>query len=457
MQRAKPLLGAALLFGVLFAGCASTSRNADIRTEADLIRWTERTKTRPGDIDAWKNVGAYLFEQEKYSAAAKYFLSAYKIEPADGETLYHLGRILEEIGRASKALIVYGRYESVSRWSEYRKLMEARYRYLNRIRIKEEMRHYLAQESLIQATQPSPQTIAVFPLKPAGDGSQTAPLGKGLAEMIMTDLSQIEGLAVVERIRVQALMDEINLAQTGLMDESTSPKFGKMLGAGKMVHGTFTMSGTNLNLDVIYADVIRQNYSDPLTFSDRLKNMFLLQKDLVFRIIDEMDILLTPEQRTRIQHVPTDNLQAFMAYCMGLEMEDRGQYQDALRYYKKAMELDPNFDMAGAKADESQMLLTARDPQPPRQEARQQRVRTDAGGIQQAGIGADAGIVDREPDEGITQSDLMNDRLGTVSSNLGNAVIPGQDSRNPTEEAAIADSEPILEDLPLPPDLPDIP
>ncbi|NQT26018.1 hypothetical protein HQ585_11725 [candidate division KSB1 bacterium] len=453
MQVAKSLLSAALLLMLIVTGCASVSQRSEIKTEGDLIEWTNRTKTHPGDIEGWKNIGAYLFEEQKYSASAKYFLTAYKIDPADGETLYHLGRVLEEIGRAPKALLIYGRYQSVSAFSGYRKLMEARYRYLTRIKVREEMRHFMAQEDLIQATNPSPQTIAVFPLKLIGGESQAAaPLGKGISEMIMTDLSQIEGLVLVERIRVQALMDEINLGQTGLMDESTSPKFGKMLGAGKMVHGTFNMSGTNLNLDVTYMNVIQQNFSDPMTFSDRLKNMFLLEKDLVFKIIDEMNIMLTPEQRTRIQHVPTTNLQAFMAYCMGLEMEDRGQFQNAANYYKKATDLDPNFDMASAKAEENQMLLAAQDPQPPRQEAQQQRTRTGGGGIQQV----DAGGLDRGPDDGITQTSLVNDRLETVSGNIGNAVIPSQDSRNPTEEAAISNSEPILEDLPLPPDLPNI-
>ena len=452
MQIAKALLFGAWLLILICTGCAGVSQQSGIQSETDLIYWTNRTKSHPGDIQAWKNIGAYLFEENKFSASAKYFLSAYKIDPQDGETLYHLGRILEEIGRAPKALLIYGRYQNASS-SEYRKLMEARYRYLTRIKVKEEMRHYMAQEDLIQATQPSPQTIAVFPLKLIGGESQTAPLGKGISEMIMTDLSQIEGLVLVERIRVQALMDEINLAQTGLMNESTSPKFGKMLGAGKMIHGTFTMSGSDLNLDVTYADVIRQDFSDPLTFSDRLKNMFLLEKDLVFKIIDEMNIVLTPEQRMRIQHIPTTNLQAFMAYCMGLEMEDRGQYQNAARYYKKAVELDPNFDMASARTEESEMLLAAQDPQPPRQEARQQRTQPVTADVQ--GIEVDG--LDLQLDEGIGQSDLVNNRLETVGGNLGNTVIPGQDTRNPTEEAAISSSEPILEDLPLPPDLPNIP
>ena len=113
MRVAKLLLCAALPLILIGAGCAGVARQPGIQSEADLIYWTDRTKTHPGDIQAWKNIGAYLFEQGKYSGSAKYFLSAYKIDPLDGESLYHLGRILEEIGRAPKALLIYERYKHV--------------------------------------------------------------------------------------------------------------------------------------------------------------------------------------------------------------------------------------------------------------------------------------------------------------------------------------------------------
>ena len=56
-----------------------------------------------------------------------------------------------------------------------------------------------------------------------------------------------------------------------------------------------------------------------------------------------------------------------------------------------------------------------------------------------------------------SQQDMLANRLQTVNQNIGSVLIPGTDSRKPTEEAAIADSEPVLEDLPEPPPMPAIP
>jgi TolB-like protein len=302
--------------------------------------------------------------------------------------------------------------------------------------------------------------VAVMPLKYLGDDARFAPLGKGLSEMLMTDLSQVPGLKPVERIRVQALMDEINLGQTGLIDESSAAKFGKMVGAGKMIHGDFNISGNSLNLDVTYADMIKDRFSDPITLRDAVRQMFLLQKDMAFKIIGEMGVELTPEERAAIQRIPTNNLQAFMAYSMGLEMEDRGQYDKAATYFEQAVTLDPAFDLANRKVEESRTLVAATQPLVPRSGINiDTRTPESAQRPTDHAAQADAQPVVRQQEPGtarqFSQQEMLANRLQTVNQNMGSVLIPGTDSRKPTEEAAVADSEPILEDLPLPPDMPD--
>ena len=94
--------------------------------------------------------------------------------------------------------------------------------------------------------------VCVLPFGPAGaapDGDRTLvilpfennsvttpetydPLKSGLSVMLMTELANSEAaFTLVEREKIRALLDEITLGQTGVIDASTAVKMGKMLGA----------------------------------------------------------------------------------------------------------------------------------------------------------------------------------------------------------------------------------
>ena len=434
-------------------------------SDTEVLEWVSRVRSNPGDYDAWKALGEYLFETGDLNKSIKCYSKVLNHNSMDSEALYYVGRIQEALNKPDTALRFYAKHTELPANAPFKDEMDGRYRILRRDQIRKEMKTFLQQESALQTVEASPQTVAVMPLQYVGKDTRFIPLGKGLSEMLMTDLSQVPGIFPVERIRVQALMDEINLGQTGLIEESTAPRFGKMVGAGKMVHGSFDIEGTRMQVDVSYADVLNNVISDPIQLAEGLQQMFLMEKDLAFQIIDNMGIELTPEQRSAIQHIPTTNLQAFMAYCLGLEMEDRGQFDQASAYYQKAVKLDPGFQQATFKVAESRTLIAATRPprrQPPgparpgsRPPGRRPPQNQPAGQAQRPGT-AQTQPSALLPPPTLSQQALVNNRLININQNLGAVVIPSAETRNPTVEAAVSNSEPILEDLPLPPDLPDL-
>ena len=56
-------------------------------------------------------------------------------------------------------------------------------------------------------------------------------LSKGLADMLITDLSNIKSIQIVEREKLEALLKEINLSESKFIDQTTAQKLGKGLGA----------------------------------------------------------------------------------------------------------------------------------------------------------------------------------------------------------------------------------
>ena len=89
-------------------------------------------------------------------------------------------------------------------------------------------------------------TVAVLPFTNGAIGAshdELAPLSKGIADLLLTDLAQNTGIRVVERENIQKLLDEQNLARDGRVDEATAARIGKLLGAKHLVTGMFITDG----------------------------------------------------------------------------------------------------------------------------------------------------------------------------------------------------------------------
>jgi len=87
-------------------------------------------------------------------------------------------------------------------------------------------------------------SIAVldFNVTPLIDPTTWAPLAKGLPQMMMTELSVNPNLRIVERDRLQAVLDELKLTQSALVDANTAQRVGKIIGAKYMLYGNTTVT-----------------------------------------------------------------------------------------------------------------------------------------------------------------------------------------------------------------------
>jgi len=410
---------------LILIGCATTSlKKTKVDYQQKILELKTILEKNPNDYHSLQELGIICYELGHYPTASKYLIKSFKKDPQDPKTLTYLGMSLEAENKNKLALTVYKRYKKISKLSSYRKTMEMRYNLVKRNLIRVEMRELLAQEQNLTIENLSPNSVTIFPLIYLGKRPEFASLGKGLSEMIITDLSQVKGLKVIERIRLQALLEEMALGQSGMVNENTAPRLGKLLGAAKIVHGTFdVLDENNLQLDIAFWDVRNNHFPDFTRQGDDLTNLFLLEKDLVFDLIDNMGVELTPLERDKIQHIPTKNIQAFMAYCIGLNYEDTEKFDQAAKYYQLALNIDPLFDRAGQKLKQSELFLTA--------EAGEEKVPA------------------KEDLENKPKKRLVRNRLTHLGNTVGANFIPGNDSREPAENANNSGVN-VFDDLPLP-------
>ena len=398
----------------------------------EIKNYKNRIKANPQDANAYLELGVISYELKNYVLARKLLIKSYRINSGDPKNLLYLGMTLEQENQKKIALTLYKKYTKVSRISPYRKQLAIRYQILNREIIHNEMKRLISQEQNLSVANISPKSVAVFPFTYQGRDKRFAALGIGIGEMMITDLSQVNNLKVIERIRLQTMLNEISMGQSGMVEESTAPRFGKLLGAAKIVHGNYDiLDNKNLQMDVAFWDVKKNYFPDLTSQKDALRNIFKMEKDMVFSLINEMGIELSAEEKIKIQQIPTKSMQAFLSYCMGLEMENAGQFNKAAKYFQQAVQKDPNFKKADQQIETSQTLAAV---------------------SQTEGIDLNFGSQIATTSPIATTDDLVNNRLNNISASIGTVFIPGQDSRKPVQEASQSDVE-IFEDL-LPPPQP---
>jgi TolB-like protein len=193
------------------------------------------------------------------------------------------------------------------------------------------------------------RAIAVSPFQNLGKQA-LAPLSKGLAEMVITDLSKVKTLKVVERIQIQAILNELKLSQTSLVDKKSAPRVGKLLGAGKITTGSFLdVDEERLRLDAAVTQTENGKLLTSPEVTGGLSSFFQLQKTLVFKIlcgIGQCPESLDSQTKASVEKVHTRNLQAFQLYSQGLDLLDQGKYREASRFFFMAVEEDPEFELA---------------------------------------------------------------------------------------------------------------
>jgi hypothetical protein len=168
---------------------------------------------------------------------------------------------------------------------------------------------------------------------------------------------------VVERAQVQRLLDEIKLGQSQAVDPQTAVRAGRLLAAGRIVQGRIDGVEAALSIDAIVVPV-PQGARTTARESGPLRNIFTLQNNLALGVYRSLGIELTVAERARVMRQPTQNVQALLAFGLGLEAEDAGQYAQAAAHYRRAVALDPNFQEASTGATRSDAKLDAADDTP---------------------------------------------------------------------------------------------
>ncbi|HEY5219913.1 MAG TPA: tetratricopeptide repeat protein [Gemmatimonadaceae bacterium] len=322
-----------------------------------IARLEHSRADNPKSASANRSLGIAYYQAKEYPQARQALQEAAAIDPGDGTTELFLGMTAEAQNDLPAARTAYSSYVKHGRTARVRHLLEDRLAALNQRELAQAAKEQISNEAQLSSIPGSPTTIAVLPMSFSGSDSTLRPLSRGLAELLTTDLARSPKLTVVERERVQALIDEVNLQQSGATDSSTGVRAGKMLQAGRLIAGGIEQSGTDIRVDAPIINVSNAQVIGTPSDDRSLDQLFTIEKNIAFGIFSSLGITLTTAERNAIELRPTKSIAAFLDYSRGLAFQDEGQYERANEMFDQALRIDPGFGAAAQHAQQTQAAV----------------------------------------------------------------------------------------------------
>jgi TolB-like protein len=179
------------------------------------------------------------------------------------------------------------------------------------------------------------------------------PLQKGLTLMLITDLSAIKELQLLERIKLQALVEELGLGSAGLVAPEGMPRVGRLLGARWLVGGDITLPRSeSLTVMSKTLDVPSSSIAGQAQAEGALQDLLQMEKSLVFQIVKQLKIEVTPDVEKALKKPCSTNMTALFALFKGVDASDRADYEKAAEFYETALKADPAICFAFNALDE---------------------------------------------------------------------------------------------------------
>jgi tetratricopeptide (TPR) repeat protein len=333
---------------LLLAGCATRSP-----APVDIAMLEGMLRADSASVPARLQLAAAYARAGDAGRAVPLLEPVVRADSSDAAASFYLGMGYEADERYAEARTLYERFVDSRAPASLRRRIDERLDLLARLELRSAVRASIAQERALAEVSPSPLVVGVFPFLMAGD-TALRPLGRALAELLTTDLGQTSRLRVVERARLQMLLDELELGASRYADPATAARTGRIVGAANLVQGRIDGGESDLAVQAVVVATTRPDSTvDPLRQQGGIGRLFDMEKQIALAVYDRLGIQLTAAERQRVNRRATENIQALLAFGFGLEARDAGRYAEAAQHFALARQLDPGFDRAAQLGEET--------------------------------------------------------------------------------------------------------
>jgi TolB-like protein/AraC-like DNA-binding protein/Tfp pilus assembly protein PilF len=187
------------------------------------------------------------------------------------------------------------------------------------------------------------KSIAVLPFKNDSNDSSNIYLINGLMESTLNNLQKIKDLRVISRTSVEKYRN----------NAKTIPEMASELNVTYFVEGSGQKVGDRIVLTIQLIDGATDRHLWSRQYRRETKDIFALQQEISNDIAGEIQVIITPEEKSRIQKIPTKNLEAYDAFLKGVDLLIKNgddNLKQSLVLFDEAISKDNTFAMAYACA-----------------------------------------------------------------------------------------------------------
>ncbi len=191
-----------------------------------------------------------------------------------------------------------------------------------------------------KASGPVDKSIAILPFENLSNDSSQVYFCDGFMEELLNDLQRIKEFTVRSRTSTDHYRKTNKTIKT----------IGEELNVKYVIEGSVEREDNKLKIWVQLINAKTDEHIWANDYTRELKQIFSLQSEIAKEIANELETVLSPEEKKMIEKKPTENLEAYNFYLKGKEAEwkssDKQDCDFAIKMYRRAIELDPNFSIA---------------------------------------------------------------------------------------------------------------
>ena len=197
-----------------------------------------------------------------------------------------------------------------------------------------------------RTTASHPKTLAILPFKPLVRENSDEALEMGMTDTLIARLSSSPGL----------ILRPISSVRRYAQSDTDPQATGRELGADAVLEGNIQRWGEKIRVNVRLVNV---DSGEPLwgaTFDDKYTDIFAVQDAISGKVAEALRLRLVGPSAGA-----TQNVEAYRLYLQARLYQFRSTPQElrqAISFYQKAVELDPNYALAYAGMADAYRTLT---------------------------------------------------------------------------------------------------
>lgn len=184
-------------------------------------------------------------------------------------------------------------------------------------------------------------TVSVSDFSVESSNEKYLYIGKGISTLIAGELRRTKGITLLEREKMNKIIEEQKLGLSGLIDESDQIELGKLMSADYIIFGDIIDMADNLLISVRMADVTTGEIFWEDNLSAKLENYDYIGAYFAQSIVSELNLAVDDDIIAKVESKTVKDEKAIVALSEGIDAYDNGNEQEAKDKLSTAKELDP--------------------------------------------------------------------------------------------------------------------